>query len=290
MIYQSLINSLDKITVQRNYRLAPLTKFGTGGNADVIVFPKTENELIKTLNLVKDYYPYFIIGGGSNLLISDDGFRGVIISTKYLTNVEIKGSLCIASCGAKIKNVVNETSNNCLSGLEFAVGIPATVGGAVAMNAGCYGKSIGDYVRYVVTDKGIFNNAECEFSYRKSRFLTNSETVIKVCFNCIPQEEDYIEDKIKQYKSFRKNPKGRNSGSVFKNDGYFAGKIIDEAGLKGYRIGDAKIAEEHANFIITESNATSKNVYDLINYIKKTVLEKKQINLSEEIIYLGEFK
>ena len=179
--------------------------------------------------------------------------------------------------------------NNSFSGLEFSVGIPATVGGAVCMNAGCYGKSISDKVCYVTTDVSTYSTKECDFSYRKSRFLNSNEVIIKTCFNLRPEEYDYIEEKLALYKSFRKNPKGRNSGSVFKNDGYFAGKIIDEVGLKGFRVGKAKISTEHANCIIAEKGATSMDIYNLIKQIKERVYKLKQINLTEEIIYFGEF-
>lgn len=116
------------------------------------------------------------------------------------------------------------------------------------------------------------------------------ETILEVCFNFSPAEYDDIEEKIKTYKSFRKNPKGRSCGSVFKNDGFFAGKVIDEAGLKGKRIGGAKVSDEHANFIIADSGATSKNIYDLIKFVKKKVLEEKNLTLLEELVYLGEFE
>ena len=173
----------------------------------------------------------------------------------------------------------------------FAKGFLAgsIVGGAVCMNAGCYGKSVGDKVCYVTTNEKTYGFQECGFGYRKSRFVNSNEVIIKACFNLRPEEQDYIEEKLALYKSFRKNPKGRNSGSVFKNDGYFAGKIIDEAGLKGFSVGGAKISNEHANFIIAEAGATSYDIYTLIKEIKRKVYEKKQINLYEEIIYIGEF-
>lgn len=289
MSYSSLSRKLGDVLTVEDYPINKLTAYGTGGKAKAAVFPKTVEELKFCLSVIKGNYNYFIIGGGSNLLVSDNGYDGVVISTVGITEKQIKGSLYIAGCGVKLKTVIDEMSGNCFSGLEFAVGIPATVGGAVAMNAGCYGKNVGDYVRYVVTENGIYNREECQFSYRKSRFLTEKETILKVCFNMSPQEEDYINEKLRLYKSFRKNPKGRNGGSVFKNDGFFAGKIIDEVGLKGLKRGGAKVSTEHANFIIAEKDATSSDVYELISDVKRKVYEQKQIVLNEEIIYLGEF-
>ena len=287
--YKYIAENLSGIQVLSDYNVGSLTRYGTGGNADLYVVPKNQEELIKTLNVVKGICPYFLLGGGNNLLVSDKGYRGVVIHTKNLTGKEIKGNLYVAECGVKMQTVINDMRLNSLSGLEFAVGIPATVGGAVCMNAGCYGKTISDYVCYVVTENGTVSKKSCKFSYRNSRFLTEKETVIKVCFTLTPSESDIIEEKLSAFKGFRKNPKGRSCGSVFKNDGCFAGKVIDECGLKGYSVGGAKVSLEHANFIIAERGCTSQHVYDLINKVKDKVYEKRQINLIEELVYLGEF-
>lgn len=284
-----LLKSLYPISVRRDVCLKDYCRYKTGGNAAAMVFPKTADELKRAVTALKGVAPYFVLGGGSNVLISDKGFSGAVISTLKLDKIELKGNLCVAGAGAKISDVIRAAAINSLSGLEFAVGIPATVGGAVAMNAGCYNKSVSDAVLYVVTENGVYKKGECGFNYRASRFL-GKETILEVCFNFSPAEFDDIEEKIKAYKSFRKNPKGRSCGSVFKNDGFFAGKVIDEAGLKGKRIGGAKVSDEHANFIIADSGATSKNIYDLIKFVKKKVLEEKNLTLSEELVYLGEFE
>ena len=286
--YQDLTSMLLGLDVKWDFSLKSLNRYGTGGNARVVVFPTSSEELKYTIDLVKGKFPYCVIGGGSNLLVSDKGFDGIVISTLKVNRLDLKGNLLTCDCGVKMTSAIKEMQDNCFSGLEFAVGIPATVGGAVAMNAGCYGKSIADAVKYVVTENGVYTNSECGFTYRSSRFL-NGETVIKVCFLLEPSEEDLIEERIKSYKGFRKNPKGKSCGSVFKNDGYFAGKIIDEVGLKGYKRGGARVSNEHANFIIADDNCTSQDVYNLIKYIKEKVYSKKQIELIEEIVYLGEF-
>ena len=280
--------NLKQIPFEIDCSLKKFSKYKTGGRGRIAVYPNTIQELLTTLELFRNCYPIFVIGGGSNLLISDKGFDGVIISTANLNKITLKSNLLTCECGAKISDLIKESTLNCLSGLEFLIGVPATAGGAVAMNAGCFNKSISDLVCYVVTDKGTYRGDECEFSYRHSRFL-NGETILKVCFSLTPTDYDFIEEKIKTYTGLRRNPKGRSCGSVFKNDGYFAGKVIDEVGLKGYRIGGAKISESHANFIITEEGATSTDVHRLITLIKEKVYDKKQIKLQEEIIYLGEF-
>ena len=287
--YQNLSKELEGLTVLYDYSLKTLNRYGTGGNAKAIVFPTNSNELQFVISTIKGKYPYYVIGGGSNLLVSDKGFDGIVISTQKINRIDVKSNLITAECGAKLSSVISEMKMNCFSGLEFAIGIPATVGGAVCMNAGCFGKSISEVVKYVVSDTGVYTNQECEFGYRTSRFL-KGETILKVCFSLEPTEEDIIEEKLLSYKSFRKNPKGKNCGSIFRNDGYFAGKVIDEVGLKGYQVGGAKISTEHANFIIAEDGCTSQDIYNLIKFVKEKVQLKKQIELNEEIVYLGEFQ
>ena len=281
---------MGEIEGKTDYPLGNHTKYRTGGNCDIAVFPKSEEELKKALSVLRDLCPVEIVGAGTNLLVSDDGFRGAVIFTDYMTKTRQNGNLYIAESGVKLSTVIKDLALNSLGGLEFAVGIPASVGGAVCMNAGCYGKSVGDLVRYVVSEDGTFSKSDCKFGYRTSRFLTEKKAIIKVCFSLYPAEAEELDEKLKNYKNMRRNPKGRNCGSVFKNEGYFAGKIIDECGLKGFRIGGAKVSTEHANFIIAENGAKSQDIYRLINFIKEEVYKKKQIKLSEELNYLGEFK
>ena len=284
-----VLQMLDNIEYYENYSLKNLNRYKTGGNAPFVVFPNNVNDLKKLVNLlIENNINYFVLGLGSNVLISDNGFDGVIIVTKRLNKINIKSNLLICESGAKLIDAINEATLNSLGGLEFAVGIPASVGGSVAMNSGCYNKTIADRVSYVVTNKGTYNKQNCQFGYRKSRFL-NNEVILEVCFSLIPDELDNIEEKLNQYKAFRKNPKGRNCGSVFKNDGFFAGKIIDECNLKGYSVGNASISNEHANFIIAKDNCSSSDIYNLIKLIKEKVYKEKQIELHEEIVYLGDF-
>ncbi len=287
--YEDITLNLEKIKWEKDFKIGAFTRYGTGGNSDLAIFPKSEEELKTAISIVKGVCPYEIIGGGNNLLVSDKGYSGAVIITKNLQKTKLNGSLYVCECGVKLSDANEELYLNSLGGLEFSVGIPATVGGAVCMNAGCFGKTVGDYVKYVVTENGIISAKDCGFGYRTSRFLENKEAIVKVCFSLNPSEIEIIEEKLKNYKRSRKNPKGRNCGSVFKNEGYFAGKVIDECGLKGYKIGGAFVSTEHANFIIAGSGATSQNIYDLIEVIKDRVFEKRQIKLTEELIYLGEF-
>jgi len=310
--------------------LSEYCSYKTGGVARVVVFPKTEMQLKAAIDEGIDYC---LIGCGTNVLFSDYGYDGAIIVTTGMKKIECSGSTIIAQCGASLSDVRETAAMNSLGGLEFTEGIPATIGGAICMNAGCFSKSIGDYVSYVVTGDGVINAADCRFGYRTSVFChddshadnTNGTTgvsedlgvgkndageacsldgrgstdsvskagrvIISACFLLKPGEPDVIEAKRERFRKLRKNaqPHGRSCGSVFLNDGYFAGKVIDSAGLKGFSVGGAKVSEKHANFILAGKGATSSDIYGLIKEIKRRVYREQGIVLKEEIRYIGKF-
>ena len=271
-----------------NENLGKYTSYGVGGNCDIMFFPQDLSQFRQLLTLKKDF-PVFVLGNGSDVLVSDDGFHGIVINTSLLNKVVVKGNLIKAECGVKISDLVKLARDNSLSGLEFAVGIPAFVGGAVCMNAGCFNKSVSSCIAYVVGENGVYNNKNCNFDYRSSRF--SEEAVLEVGFVLKSWDYDTITAKIEHYKKIRqvKSPKGKSCGSVFKNEDYFAGKLIDEAGLKGYTIGGATVSVKHANYVITSTKATSQNIYDLISYVKKEVYKNTGILMQEELKYIGEF-
>ncbi len=276
------------ITFKENLPLSAYCTYGTGGNARIMVFPKTHEEL---LVCVDNDLPRVAIGFGSNVLFSDYGYDGIIVNTTKMNAVEVRGSIIIAQSGALLSKARECAELNCLSGLEFTEGIPATVGGAVCMNAGCFSKSISEYVSYVITDKGVYNNRSCDFSYRSSIFDGDrGEIISSVGLILKPSETDIIETKKERFKKLRKSsqPHGKSCGSVFLNDGYFAGKVIDNAGLKGYRIGGAQVSEKHANFIIN-TGKKSCDIYRLIKFIKAKVYETQNVKLKEELRYVGKF-
>lgn len=284
-----IINFLEGIEYVKNVKLSKYSTYGTGGECAIMTFPKNKQEFKKIYEL-SSKYPVFVLGNGSNILVSDDGFNGVVINTKKLNKITVRGNLITAECGASLRKVIDEAEMNSLGGMEFAVNIPASVGGGVSGNCGCFNKTIGEYVSFVEGLDGVYNNAKCEFAYRKSIF-SNKKPIYSVCFLLKASECDIIEEKLRKFSSLRavKQPKGKNCGSVFLNDGYFAGKLIDEAGLKGYTIGDASVSQKHANFITNNGKATSQNVYDLIQYLKDKVYKKSGILLKEEVKYIGEF-
>ena len=287
--YSNIIKNLGDIQAELNFPIGQKTRYKTGGNCSLAVFPKNESEFKKAVEVLKNACPYETVGQGTNLLVSDSGFGGAVILTERMVETRQSGNLYIAESGVKLSAVIKDMALNSLGGLEFAVGIPASVGGAVCMNAGAYGKSISDCVRYVVSSEGTFSKKDCKFGYRTSRFLEDKTPIIKVCFSFTPTEFDVSEEKIKNYTNMRRNPKGKSCGSVFRNEGYFAGRVIDECNLKGKRVGGAKVSTEHANFIIADDSATSSDIYRLITLIKEEVYLKKQIKLSEELTYLGKF-
>ncbi|HBF86570.1 MAG TPA: hypothetical protein DDW54_02710 [Clostridiales bacterium] len=275
-----------------NFPLACKCTYGTGGKADCFFTPDCAEKAISLVKELKDRgIPYVFLGAGSNVLISDDGYRGAVVSSEKLKGISVKADLVTAGAGEKLENLVRQSLYNSLGGIEFLSGIPASVGGAVAMNAGCFGKNAGDFVSYVVSTDGIKSRADCGFDYRTSVFKREKIGIIAVCFALENVEFEQSESKVEYFRGLRRNkhPKGRSCGSVFKNDGYFAGKIIESCGLKGFRIGGAKISEKHANFIVADENATSADVFGLINYAKKKAEEICGVKLTEEVEYIGEF-
>lgn len=297
-----------------NADLSGFCSYGTGGKGAIVVFPKNAEQFACA---ACDGFPYEVIGSGTNVLFSDSGYDGAIVCTTRMTKIECNGLSIIAECGARLSDVRETAAMNSLGGLEFSEGIPATVGGAVCMNAGCFSKCVGDYVSYVVTTRGVLSGAECGFGYRTSVFLRNNDgqphgisgeteeigdglvgrgnadrrEILSVCFLLKPGEPDVIDAKRERFKKLRKRaqPHGKSCGSVFLNDGYFAGKLIDSAGLKGMAVGGARVSDKHANFILAGHDATSSDIYSLIAYVKKRVFETQGIALKEELRYIGKF-
>ena len=290
-LYEKISEKLG-VNVKINEPLSGYTSYSTGGNADAVFFPKTEVEARALTEELRDNgIEYAALGNGTNVLVSDDGYRGAIISTAELKGITIRGSVLKAHSGDKLSEILDCALYNSLGGIEFLCGIPATLGGAIAMNAGCFGKSIGDFVLYVTSASGIYKRAECGFDYRTSRFSEKNDLVISACLNLENVEYDLSENKSEYFKSLRRTrqPRGKSCGSVFKNDGYYAGKVIESCMLKGYSVGGARVSDKHANFIIAEKGATSSDISRLIAHIKSTVKQNCGVELKEEIRYLGRF-
>jgi UDP-N-acetylmuramate dehydrogenase len=293
---QDYLESFKKLglKVKTNEPLAKHTTFKIGGPADFFVEVKKEGELLKLLKELKSLkLPYLVLGGGSNLLVADEGFRGVVIK---ITNYELRITNCkiIAGAGVSLGKLVELAAENSLSGLEFAAGIPGTVGGAVRGNAGAWGEAIGDKVKRVkvLTPEGDFkwiDGSDCQFAYRQSRFKKTNEIIWEVELELEKGDKKEIQEKIKENLAKRASqPKEPSAGCIFVNPKPFAaGELIDKCGLKGIRIGDAQISPKHANFIVNLGKAKAAEVIKLIKLIKEKVKEKFGVNLEEEVFILG---
>lgn len=286
--------------IKTDEQLAPYTTFGTGGNAAIMAFPNDEAEVIKCLKFAKERgIPYFIMGKGSNLLVSDSGYDGIVIKiAENFSGIKIDGSKVCAGAGIALSVLCKETVSNGLSGLEFAAGIPGTLGGAITMNAGAYDGEIKDFVHRVRAINQDLTVAEIEvkdmgFSYRTSAVIEKQLVVLSATLRLGPGNKMESEEKIALFANARREKQpldSRSAGSTFKRPpGNFAGALIESCGLKGYSIGGAEVSKKHAGFIINKGNATSSDIYKLILHVQKAVAKQTGVCLETEVKLLGEF-
>lgn len=276
------------------------TSFKVGGKADIYLEPENIDELTKFICYLKENkIPYFLFGNGTNLLVSDEGIRGAVIRLgDKMSSIKIEGERIIAECGALLSVVSKLAAENSLSGLEFGSGIPGSVGGAVTMNAGAYDMEIKDVIEKVeVLDSNlqlkVLYNKQMGFGYRKSIISNNKYIVTRSFFKLKKGNLFDIKRKMEELTEKRQTKQPINypsAGSVFKRpEGYFAGKLIEDAGLKGFTIGDAQISEKHCGFIINKGNATAKDIYNIIAHVQRIVYERFGVKLETEVKILGKF-
>lgn len=292
----NFILELEKLNlekIEKDISLSTLTTYKTGGIAKLVVYPNNINNLKQMLKLIHKYnIKYFILGKGSNTLFSDKKFNGVIIKLDKLNNFKIKQTEIYVESGMILSKLVQASVKNELTGLEFAIGIPGTIGGAIYMNAGAYGNNMSNIVKSVIVLNEKFQIKEIpleklKFDYRYSIFQAN-KNLICVAANIKLEHgnHDEIASKIKENLLKRKNSQPLeypSAGSVFRNpEGNNAGKIIEELGLKGKNIGGAEISTKHANFIINKNNASSSDILNLIKLVQKEVKDKYKIDLKLE--------
>ena len=292
------LKSFTKDVVYKNYSLKNSCGYGVGGKAKYYVEPTSVVSLRTIVELSNQFNEkYKIIGNGTNVLLSDKGYNGLIICTKLLKGLSLYNNKVVCASGETLNSLINFCVKNGYTGIEQLCGIPATVGGAVVMNASAYGKTISDHVVCVdlLKDGKLLriDKDDIKFGYRKSVFQELNLPILSVVFS-FQKSSGKLESKelINYCSVVRKNnqPKGKSCGSVFRNtERYKAGELIDKVGLKGTSIGKARVSEKHANFIITEDGATANDVYSLIRLIKIRVKEKFNVELTEEIEYVGEF-
>ena len=275
------------------------TSFKVGGNADLFVSVVNEDELIQSLNYAKlKNLPITIIGNGSNLLVSDNGIRGLVIKIdiQHLSIEDNKKDIVIkVGSGNKMMALGIQLKEKEISGFEELSGIPGTVGGAVFMNAGAYGKEMKDMVvstKCMDKDGKIFelSNEEQKFEYRSSIFNQKEYIILETKLKLEKGNKENIEQKMKEYLNKRKEKQPLeypSAGSTFKRqEGIITAKLIDECGLKGYKIGGAMVSEKHAGFIVNTGDATAKDVMDLIKYIKDKIYERYGVEIEEEIKFV----
>lgn len=279
--------------VEENASLESYNTYGIKTSCKYLVKPKDEEQLYFLIDyLRKNNIKYYILGKGSNVILPDKPFDGVIISLEYFNKIKIEGPNVKAEAGVILGTLVKECVNHNLKGFEYLAGIPGTLGGALYGNAGVKDHTIYDNLMEIVIlrDNAIDTifKGDFEVSYRDTEFKKNNDIILRACFCLDKGKKEELENIIKENRLKRQNNQPleyKNAGSVFKNpEGMFAGKLIEEAGLKGFRIGDAEVSEKHANFIINRGNATSEDIKKLIKKIQEEVKNKFNVELELEQI------
>ncbi|MFP4198658.1 MAG: UDP-N-acetylmuramate dehydrogenase [Halanaerobium sp.] len=300
----SLTNKLEKINylrLEKNKKLAEYASFKVGGPADLFLTPEKISALKKLMPLiVRSGIPYFILGKGSNLIISDNGYRGIIIYTGRLNNYQLAGNQITAESGLELKEIADIACENSLSGFEFAAGIPGSLGGALYMNAGAYGGEMKDVIlkAQFVNQEGKLielSKTELKLEYRTSILQKENPDwiAVNVTIELKKSKQKHIKNKMKKLhqKRWDKQPMDLPSaGSVFKRPpGHYTGLLIEKAKMKGYQIGGAQVSKKHAGFIVNKGNATAEDIVNLIEKVKEEVYKISGVQLEVEPRFLGEF-
>ena len=279
-------------------KLSEYVNFKVGGPADILLIPNSKEQVIKSIKICKENnIPFYLIGNGSNILVRDGGFRGVVLSLKNVKNIYVDGEKIEAECGVMLKEVSDKAIENSLTGFEFACGIPGTIGGAVFMNAGAYDGEISKVIESAeVIDENCniirLSREELDFGYRSSLVMKKGYTVLSAVFKLDKGQVKTIKELIEDLTNKRESKQPLeypSAGSTFKRPtGYFAGKLIQDAGLKGYSIGGAAVSEKHSGFVINKGNATAKDITDLIKHIQDEVKKQFGVDLHPEVRIIGE--
>lgn len=289
--------SADAVTIKYDEPMSRHTTFHIGGCADLYLIPHSVESLVYVIRKIQELQvKFYILGNGSNVLFDDAGFSGAVISMSGLTGVSVDGTMVKAEAGATLMSVCKTARDHSLEGLEFAYGIPGSVGGAVFMNAGAYGGEMSfvlhDSTYLDLDDLTVhtITNAEHKYGYRESVYKHTSRVILSATFELAVGDRDEIGERMNDFMNRRvtKQPlEYPSAGSVFKRyPGRFTGQMIDEAGLKGHTIGGAQVSEKHAGFIINVGGATATDVNSLIRYIKEVILERFGCELECEMIYV----
>lgn len=296
-LFQEIMDS-QRVLVQEP--MSKHTTFRIGGPADYFLQPESAEEVQKILEICsREHVPWFILGNGSNLLVSDQGYRGVVIQLyRNMNRIVIEGSRIVAQSGVSLAALSRKAMEASLTGLEFAGGIPGTLGGAVTMNAGAYGGEMKDVLEEItVLDSSgqqmILHADQLEMGYRTSIVKTKNYIVLEVSLRLRPGEKETIRaimQDLAQRRASKQPLEYPSAGSTFKRPkGYFAGKLIMDAGLKGYRAGDAQVSEKHCGFVVNCGHATAADVAAVMKHVQKEVKRQFQVELEPEVKFLGDF-
>ncbi len=296
-IIEFLAQRADAYEYAENVPATTLTSFRIGGAVSLAVYPKTVGAAVELLRyLTSEKLKYAVLGNGSNVLVSDDGYDGILVITTLMTEMRFDGSTVTLGAGKGITSAASAAQREGLSGLEFAYGIPGSVGGAVAMNAGAYGGEIKDVIVSADcydADTGelvTLSRDELCLGYRSSVIKHRPLTVLSATFALTPADGNEILDKMTDYMGRRRDKQPLeypSAGCVFKRyPGYFTAQLIDEAGLKGCRIGGAEVSEKHAGFIVNRGGATAADVRALVALITDKIRETRGIEIERELIYM----
>lgn len=298
--YRELTNIIEEARIYQEEPMKKHTTFRVGGNADYFVAVRNGEEIAQMIQLCQEMQmPYYILGNGSNLLVSDNGYHGLIIYIgKEMSAITVDGNCMHVQAGALLSKIGSVALQNHLAGFEFASGIPGTVGGAVVMNAGAYGGEMKDILVEVtvLTQDGdvlVLKKEELELGYRTSIIAKKGYIVLGAVIQLREGNPEDIKAKMEELKIQRitKQPlEFASAGSTFKRpEGYFAGKLIDDAGLRGFQVGGAQVSEKHCGFVINKGNATAADIVELMRQVSEKVQEQFGVTLEPEVKRLGEF-
>ena len=293
-----LKNVITKGTVLTEEPMSRHTSFQIGGPAEIFVQPATGDEVRQAICLAKEeQIPFFVVGNGSNLLVSDDGFRGMIVQIgRNLQEISVEDNVIYAQAGALLSRVARTALEHGLTGMEFAAGIPGSLGGAVAMNAGAYGGEMKDILKdvEVLTPDGeikILSLEELDLSYRHSCIFENDYIVLSVHLHLDQGDKTVIRNRMDELARARREKQPLeypSAGSTFKRPaGYFAGALIQDAGLKGYTVGGAQVSEKHSGFVVNRGGATAEEVLFLIKQVQKKVKSRFGVTMEPEVRMVG---
>lgn len=297
--YNKLNNVIAKDSILTDEPMSRHTTFRVGGPADFFVTPKAKEEVRDVIRICKEAgMPYYIIGNGSNLLVSDAGYRGVIVQIyKEMNEVKVEGDLVKAQAGALLSGIAAKALGAELSGFEFASGIPGTIGGACVMNAGAYGGEMKDVLESVtvLTGEGKIielGRNELELGYRTSVIAKKGYIVLGAVLKLERGDGEKIKtymDELKEKRVTKQPLEYPSAGSTFKRpEGYFAGKLIEDAGLRGFQVGGAQVSEKHCGFVINRDHATAADIMELMRQVQIRVKENSGVDLEPEVKRLGD--